>query len=67
MDELLSPVGVFAALIVVLKIALPIAVLYVVARTRGRSPLFALWGLLSWFGVIIGMVIMITTRKEPEL
>ena len=50
--------GMAAAVLFFLAAALPVLVLWRAAASRGLSPAWALWGLLSWVGAIIALVAM---------
>jgi hypothetical protein len=50
-----------ALIIFALYVLVPFVVLALVARNRRRSQAFALWGFMSWLGMIIGLVILLVT------
>ncbi len=56
----------FLALVALVLVVVPFITLYVVARSRGRSPVFVALGALSWFGVIIGLAWMAFTRPGGD-
>ena len=45
---------------------LPVFTLYSVAGSRGQSRRYAFWGLLSWLGLIVGLLVMIATPTPKE-
>jgi uncharacterized membrane protein HdeD (DUF308 family) len=54
---------VFTLIIAILFFLIPFIVLYYVARDRGRSPWWALLGFLGLLGLIIGLVVLLSTPR----
>jgi len=62
----MGALGAAELLILLLGLALPFGVLGMVASRRGQSAAYVLWGLLSWLGVIIGLLMMIAMPRKNE-
>ena len=54
---------IFAVIIGIIFFLIPFIVLYYVATNRGRSPLWALLGFLGLLGLIIGLVVLLSTPR----
>lgn len=52
--------------LVVFGLVVPIGVLYRVAGARGQSSRYALWGLLSYVGLVIGLLVLIAMPKAER-
>lgn len=67
-------VGIGEWMVLVLLVWLiPMGVLYRVANARGQEGRYALWGLLSYAGLIVGILVMMAmprpqpaTESEPK-
>lgn len=67
MNPLEVTVLIYIVLILFVWFWLPAACLLWVATHRGRGVAWALWGLLGWIGLAIGLVMLLTaTRLEEE-
>lgn len=53
-------------LIAIVGFLAPMAVLGRVAAARHEPSTWALWGLLSWAGVLIGLLMMIASPRKPQ-
>jgi len=58
-------IGEYLILALVLVI-IPMGVLYRVAHARGQEGRFALWGLLSYAGLVIGLLIMMAMQRGQK-
>ena len=52
--------------IALLVFIVPMGVLFRVASARGQSARFSLWGLLSYAGLIIGLLIMLAMPRSTK-
>ncbi len=55
-------------IIAVVVFGIPMLTLWRVAVARGHGANYALWGLLSWAGLVIGLLVLIATpvKATPD-
>jgi hypothetical protein len=53
--------------IVLLVFALPIFILWKVASARGQTHAYALWGILGFVGLIVGLLIMMAMPRKADV
>lgn len=67
---MLPPMGSYGGLEIliglVVFLGIPVWTLRYVARSRGQSERFVLWGLLSYLGLVIGILVMIATPQAQQ-
>jgi len=51
-------------ILIVIPFGIPMGTLFWLAVQRGQSRRFALWGLLSYLGLIIGILVMLAVPKR---
>lgn len=52
------------AILAILFLAIPMGTLAWVAGQRGQSRRFAMWGLLSYAGLVIGLLVMMAVPRR---
>jgi len=64
MGELEVIVGILG--ILTFPLWMPMGVLLLVAHNRRRSPAYAWWALMSYIGMVIGLILILTKEPGPE-